>query len=115
MSENSNSFGRVVGSVVVLAAAVALDYVSGDDVSPILFYFAAILVISALAGTVLAIVHAILAVLAWHYIRTEDTPGFLAVLWNSVSRLVMLGIAVALGASGRDSGSEQTEETGHGL
>jgi len=114
VSENSTSFGRILGSVVILGAAVALDYVTGDDVSPILFYFSAILVISALAGALLGIAHTILAVLAWHFIRTEPA-SFIAILWNGVSRLVILGIAVALGASGKDSAGEQIEESSHGL
>jgi len=115
MSENSPVFSRFSVSVVTFAAAVALDFVSGVDVSPILFYFAAILVISALAGTRFGIAGAVLAVLAWQFMRMDQSGSFLAILWNTVSRLVMLGIAVALGASAKDSAGEQTDEVDHGL
>ena len=109
MRENSPPFGRLSLSLVTLAAAVALDYVSGSLVSPFLFYFTAILVISVLAGASIGTAFAFLAVLAWQFMGPEESASMIVVLWNGVSRFVMLGVAVALTALVKDHGGGQSE------
>jgi len=81
-----------IGSVLI---AGYLDHLTGTTASPLLFYLAAVAVISAHSGWQLGIVSAIASATSWHVVNhIQGSP--VALVWNDLSRIAVLGLAAAV-------------------